>query len=390
MLSFLIAVCGWVAAIFGVSIHLRDKDNPARTLQIGLNEIPYLPAGLGAFAFLFSLFTRRQRFSGLLGLAGLVLAALPFLQRRAADEDMNSAMRAGLGKHYEARIPPAMWRRLPRQSWAWADAFGARERAARARIWRDVQYAAPDGQPLRLDVYEPMVEPARGSLYPALVVMHPGGWREGDKGWWFEARHRRLAAQGYVIFDIQYRFAPAYRWPAQLDDVKAAIRWVRQNAARYQVDVNRIGLMGRSAGAQLAVMAALCPDADTQVQTVVSLYGPMNMAFENLAPDSFIPALMGGAYRDKPEAYASASPLAQVHAGMPPLLVVEGMRDTIVPPQHHGDPLANRMSFLDSVFVLLRVPWSRHGFDGVSFGLGAQATDYHIDRFLAWSLYGKE
>lgn len=390
MMQVLIAFGGWVAAVFGILIHKRDDENPLRPLQLGLNELPYIPAGLGLLAAVVSLITRKHRWSGLLGLVGFVFALLPFLQRRAADEDMASAMAAGLGKHYEARIPPAMWRRLPRQTWSWADAFGARERAARARIWRDIQYAEPDGNPLRLDVYQPMIETARGSLYPALVVMHPGGWRSGDKGMWFEARNRRLAAQGYVVFDIQYRLSGVARWPAQLEDVKSAVRWVRQNAEKYRVDITRVGLMGRSAGAHLALMAALCPDADTRVQAVVSLYGPMNLQFEDLAPGSAIPELIGGPIQERRDEYAAASPIEQVRDGMPPLLLVEGMRDVLVPPQHHGDPLANRITFLDSPFVILRSPWSRHGFDGVPFGLGAQAAEYYIDRFLAWSLYGED
>jgi acetyl esterase/lipase len=235
-----------------------------------------------------------------------------------------------------------------------------------------------------------MIEPARGSRYPALITIHPGGWRDGDKGSWFEPRHRRLAAQGYVVFDIQYRLSGVAKWPAQLEDVKSAVRWVRQHAESYRVDQERIGLLGRSAGAQLAVMAAAHPDADTVVQAAVGLYGPMNMQWDYETMDEAIPALMGGLRRDMPEAYTAACPNDQVHAGMPPLLVVEGRRDAIVPPAYHGDPLAARMAFLDAVFVLLRIPWSRHGFDGVPFGLGAQVTDYHIDRFLAWSLYGEE
>jgi acetyl esterase/lipase len=260
---------------------------------------------------------------------------------------------------------------------------------ARARIWRGVDYASPDGFPLKLDIYEPMIEPTVGDLYPAVIVIQGGGWRVNDNRMWFESHNRYLASQGYVVFDIQHRLSQRAKWPAQLQDVQQAVCWVKQHAAEYRLDPQRIAVLGRSSGAHLALMAGMrAQDAGTQVQAIVAIYAPTDLQFKNLRPGSSIIQLMGGRFEDMPAAYADASPIEFVHDHLPSILLIEGMMDNVVP-YHHGDKLVNRLSLTNTAFVLLRLPWSRHGFDAVPFGMGAQLVQYHMDRFLAWSLYGE-
>lgn len=379
-----------LTALAGILIHTSDEDDDsARPLKIVLSELSWIPMLLGLLAALYGFLLRPRAWVAVIsGLIGAGLAAVPLTTYRAAAQDMQSAMRAALGKTYEDRIPPPMFPRLARHTWSVPNALGARERAARARIWRNVTFATPAGQALKLDIYQPFVPPATGERYPAIIVIQWGGWRGGDKGGYIEPNNRYLASQSYVVFDIQYRLSDRFHWPAQLDDVRSALSWVRQHADEYRVDPARLALMGRSAGGHLALMAAMCDEAQPPIRAVIAIYAPTKLDWENLAPDSPITQLIGAPYAQKPEAYAAASPIHHVRDGLPPILLVEGMMDGIVP-NWHGDELCNRLSLTDTPFVRLRVPWGRHGFDALTFGLGAQLTQYHIDRFLAWSLYGE-
>jgi len=133
-------------------------------------------------------------------------------------------------------------------------------------------FATVDGHPLALDVYRP---PVTGPV-PAVIVLHGGGWSGGDKGE-TPLQNERLAAQGYAVFDVQYRLAPQFTWKAAIGDVKCAIGWVKQHArqAGVEIDPARVTLLGRSAGGHLALMAAYtaddaelpasCPSGDTHV-----------------------------------------------------------------------------------------------------------------------------
>jgi acetyl esterase/lipase len=379
---------GLLSLIGGLLVNLPDQWHSLRAVQIGLNELSWLPGIIGLVALLGGLRGKKRAWLAILsGGVGAALAAKPFLEYSAAAEDMANSMRAGFGRDYEAKIPAAMRARVAESTWSLENSLGKRERKAQGRLWRDIPFAERNGQRLHLDVYQPMVEPSVGELYPAIIVIHGGGWRHSDKGeWYFAAQNRYYASQGYVVFDIQYRLSDDAIWPAQLEDVQAAISWVKGHASDYKVDARRIALLGRSSGAHLALMAGYCPEDERGVQAIVSLYAPTELRLPDLAPDSGIVELMGGFPNDKPAEYDSATPIDFVGDGLPPTLMIEGGMDTIVP-HFHGDKLANALSMTDTPFALLRAPWSRHGFDAIFSGLGGQLVQYHIDRFLAWSLY---
>jgi acetyl esterase/lipase len=384
-MQFIVRLSGLLSFLGGMLIVLPDKKESLRYLQIGLNELSWLPGIVGVIALIGGLGGKRRSWLAILGGAvGAALAAKPLLDYEATVEDMASAMRAGLGEDYEGQIPFPMRLRMAASKWSLENALGQRERTVQARLWRDIPFA----RKLKLDVYQPLVRPAVGDQYPAVIVIHGGGWRNGDKQDWFVPHNRYIASQGYVVFSIQYRLSGEALWPAQLEDVQAAIRWVKEHAPDYGVDTDRIALMGRSAGGHLALMAAYCADEVTRVRAVISLYGVVEMRWPEYEEGSAIVALMGGLPQHKPSEYESATPLNFVRDGLPPTLVIEGGMDTITP-HHHGDKLANALSMTDTPFVLLRAPWARHGFDAVLSGLGGQLVQYHIDRFLAWGLYGE-
>ena len=113
---------------------------------------------------------------------------------------------------------------------------------------KDVVYCTVEGKPLKLDIARPK---AGEGPFPAILCIHGGGWRAGDKSEYLQAIFE-LSQQGYVAATVQYRFAPKFPFPAQIHDVKAAVRYLRGHARRLRIDPDRIGVMGASAGGHLA------------------------------------------------------------------------------------------------------------------------------------------
>ena len=120
-----------------------------------------------------------------------------------------------------------------------------------------------------------MYRPSANGRFPSIVQIYGGAWRGGGPN--DDARFARyFAARGYVVFAVDYRHAPRWTWPAQIDDVRTALEWVRVHAGDYNADSSRMALVGRSSGAQLALIAAYGPRAP-RVRAVVSYYGPADL-----------------------------------------------------------------------------------------------------------------
>lgn len=176
-----------------------------------------------------------------------------------------------------------------------------------------------------LDVYRP----ARPAPRPAVVLVHGGGWRSGDRTWW-AAQARRVRDEGWVAVSVDYRLAPAHPFPAARDDLRAALAWLRRRAAALGVDPTRVALVGGSAGGNLALLTALSR-AEPGVVAAVSWSGPTDLAAlrgRRLAP--LVAGYLGCAPTACPSRAAAASPVTHVSAGDPPLLLANA-RDEIVP-----------------------------------------------------------
>lgn len=298
-------------------------------------------------------------------------------------------MAAGLGANYAASVSPRV-----RDRWTPPDLTLKRvltgiPMVGSVRTVQDVVYTQTPQRPLKLDIYLPDSPPLTGERYPVIISIHGGSWRYGTKGQVWTRHHRLLAAQGYVVFDIQYRLSQEARWPAQLDDVRAAIRWVKAHAADYNADAGRIALHGRSAGAHLALSAAYRAGddfADTGVQAVVAFYPPTNLTLWEPVVGSPLDQLLGGTKLQIPDRYADASPVNFCRAGLPPTLLLQGDMDELVTPEH-ALQLARSLRETGNTVVSLHVPWGRHAFDLLGGGLGAQLTQGSVERFLAWALY---
>jgi acetyl esterase/lipase len=210
-----------------------------------------------------------------------------------------------------------------------------------ASVQPDVAYGTAGGHALRLDIYEPE-EPASG-LRPAVVMIHGGGWTSFDKST-MRAMGMFLARSGFVAFAVDYRLlhGSENRWPAQLDDVQRAVRWIRANAAKYGVDPDHIGAFGHSAGAQLAALLGLEDTRDnsdpvlagssSRVQAVVDVSGPTDFT-QHHDPDydAFLSNFFGGDYAQHSKVWQEASPAFHVDRNDPPFLIVHGTEDAEVP-----------------------------------------------------------
>ena len=258
-----------------------------------------------------------------------------------------------------------------------------------AKITRGIPIASPDGVPLTMNVYQPT---DRGR-YPILVQIYGGAWLRGTPDS-FKNFAQWLASRGYVVFAIDYRHAPMAHWPAQLDDTRMMLAWIRDHAAEYDGDTSRVAFMGRSAGAHLATIAAwsevpppLTPKA------LVSYYGPVNLVESYKHPPTPDPiktratdeALIGGTLEQFPAAYADASPITHVAKARIPVLMIYGGRDHIVQPAA-GHLLRDALNATGATPVYLEIPWADHGFDEVFQGPSNQLALYYTERFLSRTL----
>jgi acetyl esterase/lipase len=221
-------------------------------------------------------------------------------------------------------------------------------------------YAVAGGVELLADVYLPEGDgPA-----PVIIWLHGGGWRFGDRQLAPDLT-RFFAARGFAMVSIDYRLSGAAIFPAALEDVKAAIRWVRD-----RFDAGRIGLWGSSAGGHLAALAALSENG--VVQAVVNGYGPVDFLQLEAhrgpqrecsadAPDSFESRFMGFPIQSAPERVREASPLTYVRPSAPPMLILHGAADCVIPVRQ-SELLYEALAAADCDIALCLTEGLGHGF----------------------------
>jgi alpha-L-fucosidase 2 len=207
---------------------------------------------------------------------------------------------------------------------------------------KDVEYARPAGQPLLLDLHVP----DGPGPFPAAILIHGGGFDEGSKSTNVRPLFEPLTEAGFAWFSIDYRLAPAVHFPEAMDDVNSAIRWVKQHAAEYHVDLAKIAIIGESAGGFFVNYAGTHEKPSTQVAAVVDFYGPSDygkLALDrrdhperfNMATINRHAAHGGGIHFFGVEQLDegglaklhAAAPMAAIHRGMPPFLAIHGTKD---------------------------------------------------------------
>jgi acetyl esterase/lipase len=239
-------------------------------------------------------------------------------------------------------------------------------------VERNVTYCSPGGVGLNMDLYFPA---QTGNPWPTVVFVHGGGWTQGNKsgGVGLET-HGALNAAGFLVASVDYRLAPAYKFPAMIEDVKCAVRYLRAHAGEYNLDPQRIGAIGGSAGGHLVSLLGLAgPSAgwdvgeylneSSAVQAVVDFFGPEDLtdaSFNSPLAQNLDVTVFGASSRQDP-ILTEASPVTYIQNGDPPFLIVQGDQDTTVPPAQ-SRILYQRLTSAGNMATLIIVKNAGHSF----------------------------
>ncbi|MEH7098289.1 alpha/beta hydrolase [Neobacillus vireti] len=260
-------------------------------------------------------------------------------------------------------------------------------------IITDLVYAEINGRKLLADIYLPKL---KKRPLPVIIWLHGGGWRFGDRKLGPDFT-QYFASKGYAMVSIDYRLSDEDTFPAQIHDVKTAVRWVKTIAGEYGLNGNKIGLWGSSAGGHLAAIATttepnqfigenpLYPNMTSEVQAVAIGYGPMDFLQideqrelygiseedpesvqipkdkKTSDPDSFESLFLGSPILTCTERVKEANPLTYVKAGLPPFLIMHGLSDVAVP-AHQSKLLYQELAEKENHVSLFLIKGLGHGF----------------------------
>ena len=241
-------------------------------------------------------------------------------------------------------------------------------------VEKGIEYANPDDQHLQLNLARPKTG---DGPFPAIVCIHGGGFRAGKRES-YDGLIVRLAEQGYVAITVTYRLAPKYQFPAAVHDTKAAVRWVRANAAKYKIDPSRIGTTGGSAGGHLAQFLGVTagvkefegdggnPAESSAVACVVNVYGPSDFTKsygKSVDAAEVLPLFLGGNLEKARKLHLKASPLYWVTPVAAPTLCIHGTLDKYVA-HEQAVWLVDKMNAAGAEAELLTLEGAGHGFKG--------------------------
>jgi acetyl esterase/lipase len=321
------------------------------------------------------------RWGAVVGLVSAALFAAPLVRALNATVDLDSELERVWGDAEPLRASGLDGRERPIEL---LDLFTGLPIGA--STMRTLTYASDAAGERRLDLYLP-ANAARN--LPLVVLVHGGAWRVGRRSE-LPALARYLASRGIAVIAPDYRLAPAHRFPAARDDILAAMDFVRARADSLGIDSDRVAFIGRSAGAQVAVAAAIARAHDPSIRGAVSLYGPLDLHWGYANPGNrrvidgraVVRDYLGGAPNEVPAVYDAASPVALVDTRTPPVLLLHGARDDLVSPEH-SERFVARMDWADRPHFLIRMPWATHGCDAILRGPCGQVTVFAVERFLS-------
>jgi acetyl esterase/lipase len=222
---------------------------------------------------------------------------------------------------------------------------------------------------------------------PCVIMVHGGSWSSGNSTELPEL-DSHLTTVGYHVASINYRMAPRYQTPAPVEDVSKAIAYLCKHADELNIDTAKLVLIGRSAGAQIALLAAYTLH-DPRIKGVIDFYGPADMVWGYSIPSN--PLIMdsrkvmrdyiGGTYEQVPEKFVASSPLEFVGKQSIPTLIIHGENDVLVSPEH-SRRLNLKLQQNGIPHYYLKLPWATHGFDYNLNGPGGQLSTYAVETFL--------
>jgi acetyl esterase/lipase len=349
--------------------------------------------------------------AGLLG-AGISVIYIVLVTAQQPSFDL------AFGKDWKTRLPPSREAHMFKRRWN----IGL-PRTAESLWERNIPFwTIPDtDRKLLCDVWQPPEGVARSGL--AVIYMHGSAWWVLDKDYGTRPFFRHLAAQGHVIMDVAYRLCPEVDIYGMVGDVKRAVAWMKSNAARYQVNPERIVLWGASAGGHLSMLAGYAPHhplltppdvegSNLTVRAVASYYGPTDLRAvyehthqkrlfgglpkveiglasaadkkKNMNNVGRLDTLLGGHLDEIPEVYELASPVTHVNMDCPPTLLIQGKPDAYAV-AYTTNELYRRLVECGVTAVNIMYPLTNHAFDMLlpQVSPPTQAALYYLDRFLA-------
>jgi len=245
-------------------------------------------------------------------------------------------------------------------------------------------YKEFSGKGLALDFYA-----ARGKTKaPCVIVIHGGSWSEGDEKQ-LPDLNSYLADRGYQVAAITYRLAPTYKSPAPVEDTKDAIKYLTENSEKLNIDTNNFILLGRSAGGQIALVAAYSFH-DPRIKGVISYYGPADMVWGGrikgnpwvLNTDKVFADYLGGSIDQLPKKYSECSSCEYVDAQSTPTLLIHGGNDAMVAFEH-SVRLQKKLNAFHIKNYFLDLPLATHGCDYNINGPSGQLSTFAVERFIA-------
>ena len=250
---------------------------------------------------------------------------------------------------------------------------------------RDQIYATRDGHDLLLDLYMPAQRTEEA--LPVVLFLFGGGWQSGNRHQFIRFGLLEYPEEGFAVITADYRYLTEAVYPAQIEDVKSVLRWIRVNADTFGLDAQRIGVIGPSAGGHLAALAGTSnqpgelevgepSDIPTHVHAVVDYYGPTDFLQGDAhrtedadpwnAPDSSVSRLIGAPIESVPDKVAMANPISFIDGTEPPFLIIHGEKDGLVP-LHQSEILHEALVAAGVSSELMVVEDGDHGYGGDFF-----------------------
>jgi len=354
-------------------------------LAIGVTEFPLLFASITAALTATGFWVQKCQLAGtILGLVALAIFLSPIVRAYWVSKDIKQDM---------AKVFDTQSNDEPIFS------FFRLFKSANDLKYKTINYVKYNDTSMAMDFYPAQLPPGSRLIpsidetgyeeikRPCVIIVHGGSWAGGDSRQLPEL-NSYLAANGYNVAAINYRMAPKYKTPAPVEDVQAAIFYLKKHASELHIDTNNFVLLGRSAGAQIALLAAYTIH-EPALKGVIDFYGPADMVWGYSVPSS--PLIMdsrkvmenyiGGSYSQVPQKYVACSPLEFVSRQSVPTLILHGENDVLVSPEH-SRRLNLKLQQNGIRHYYLKLPWATHGFDYNLNGPGGQLSTYAVETFL--------
>lgn len=343
-------------------------------LAVAITEFPYISILLSLLFFISCFYTERLKllsilFSGI----SLLIYCLPifqvYMRGRNLEKDLVSNFSFQSKDNYLSQ-PFSLIKLIT--------GIGAKKTEPEILV-----YKKNSDKNLSLDFYR-----SQGTnKLPCVIIIHGGSWAGGDSKQ-LPALNYYLQKKGYHVAAINYRLAPKYKSPSQVEDTRLALHYLTKNSVSLGIDTTNFVLLGRSAGAQIALVSAYTFHTPN-IKGVISLYGPADMVwgarFKSnklvLNTEQVFRDYLGGLIDEVPNKYHEASSTDFVNQNSPPTLLVHGPNDPLVS-YDHSVRLAKKLTENKVPHYFLNLPWATHGCDYNINGPSGQITTYAIERFI--------